>query len=71
MSFAAPFSDDLVGATIRVIVSTRRPGRLIETDGNCLEISAQRRCWSLPKSSNISISTPYVGSAPAQSYHTV
>ena len=63
-SFKVTFNASLMGATMRVIKLTRRLGRLTEMDGNCFEISANKRCWSLPNSSNKSIRSPYVGSAP-------
>ena len=40
-------------------------------DGNHFEISAHKRCWSLPNSSNKSINSPYVGSAPAGLYNII
>ena len=43
LTFKVPFNDLLVGATMRVIVSATQPGRLIEMDGNCFEISAHKR----------------------------
>ena len=63
-SFKVPFNAGLVGATMGVIESTRRLGHLTEMDENSFGISAHKKCWSLPNSSNKLMRSPYVGSAP-------